>query len=87
MYEWDEAKRQENLISRGVDFASAAIFDWYNALILTDNRVSYGEDRFRAAGLIAGRLHMLVFTPRGGKIRIISLRKANKQEIKQWEDR
>jgi len=87
MYEWDEAKRQETLMSRGINFASVADFDWDSALILHDNRARYGEQRFRAAGLIDGRLHMLVFTPRGGKIRIISLRKANRREITKWQDR
>ena len=33
-----------------------------------------------------GRLHMLVFTPRGGDVHVISLRKANRREIKRYEE-
>jgi uncharacterized protein len=45
----------------------------------------YGERRFQALGLIAGRLHALVFTPRAGLVHVISLRKANRREIKLYE--
>jgi uncharacterized DUF497 family protein len=33
-------------------------------------------------GPIAGRLHVLVFTPRAGAIHVISLRKANDRELR-----
>jgi len=34
---------------------------------------------------IAERLHVLVFTPRSGRTHVISLRKANKREVKRYE--
>lgn len=34
---------------------------------------------------IAGRLHALVFTPRVGKVHVISLRKANRRETRHYE--
>ena len=40
-----------------------------------------------ATGLIDGRLHMAVLTPRGSALRIISLRKANERERRRWENR
>jgi len=38
-----------------------------------------------AAGLIDARLHVLVFTPRDGKVHVISLREANLREVKRYE--
>lgn len=87
MYEWDDAKRAGALAKHGVDFAAMAGFDWAGAVIIPDGRKDYGEARFRAAGLLNGRLHMVVFTRRTGRLRIISLRKANKREQDQWENR
>jgi uncharacterized DUF497 family protein len=38
-----------------------------------------------AMGEIEGRLHVLVYTKRGQTLRIISLRRANKREVKRYE--
>ncbi len=54
--------------------------------MLEDVRRDYGEPRFQALGEIDGRLHMLVFTPRSGDVHVISLRKANRREIKRYEE-
>ncbi|MBP9592613.1 MAG: BrnT family toxin [Steroidobacteraceae bacterium] len=35
--------------------------------------------------MITGRLHALVFTPRAGRVHVISLRKANRREIRLYE--
>ena len=78
--EWDDDKRAANLAKHGVDFADAARFDWDTALELEDARYDYGERRWRALGLIDGRLHALVYARRGDAIRVISLRKANARE-------
>lgn len=87
MYEWDEVKRTASLEKHGVDFAAMAGFDWETAIVIRDTRKHYGEARLRAAGLIDGRLHMAVFTWRNGNIRMISLRKANAREQRQWAKR
>lgn len=62
----------------------AAGFDWTGALTLEDTRRDYGEQRFQALGFIKDRLHMLVYTPRAGRIHIISLRKANDRERRRY---
>jgi uncharacterized DUF497 family protein len=46
---------------------------------------SYGEKRFVATGFIGDRLHVMAFTVRSEVIRIISLRKANERERKEYE--
>ena len=84
MYEWNDTKRQKNLSIHGVDFSAIESFQWEDALVEPDVRNLYGENRYRAIGLINGRLHLAVFTLRGENFRIISLRKANKREESKW---
>lgn len=82
---FDPAKSERNLAERGISFDQAAEFEWDTALVVEDLRQDYGERRFRALGLIAGRLHALVFTPRAGSVHVISLRKANRRETRRYE--
>ena len=82
---FDAAKNARNIATRGISFEQAADFEWDTALIVADTRKDYGESRFQALGLIAERLHAMVFTPRSGKTHVISLRKANKREVKRYE--
>lgn len=85
LYEWDEQKRAANKARHRVDFLVVVNFDWDNALVAPDDRREYGEERFVSIGPIDGRLHVLIFTPRDATVRVISLRKANKREVKQYE--
>ena len=82
-YEWDEAKRQSNLANHGVDFADIEQFDWETAFTMSSDR--QGETRFAAIGNIAGRLHLVVYTPRGVNRRIISLRRPSSKERDLYE--
>ena len=87
IYEWDDRKLQLNLENHKVHFSLAELFEWNTAGIEPDNRKVYGEMRYRAYGLIENRLYCLVFTPRNGQIRIISLRKANQREVQFYESK
>lgn len=82
---FDPTKDKRNLAERGISFSAAEDFEWNTALIVEDLRRDYGERRFQALGLIAGRLHAMVFTPRVGKVHVISLRKANSRETRRYE--
>ena len=82
---YDPAKSAKNLQERGFSFDKAAEFDWDNALIDEDARKPYPERRYQAVGTVAGRVHVLVFTPTSDGVRIISFRKANKKEIAVYE--
>ena len=57
-----------------------ARFDWESALIATDSRADYGEDRYVAIGPLDGEICVVCYTPRGQSLRIISLRKASRKE-------
>ena len=87
MPDWDDDKRQTNLARHGVDFALALLFDWSLATFEIDRRRDYGEFRIVATGPVLLRLHVLVYTLRGGDVRIISLRKANDREFDRWTSR
>ena len=82
-FEWDENKRRANLEKHGIDFSAVYGFDWATASVEQDLR--HNELRFVAYGYIGGRLHGLVYTDRGIKTRIISLRKADPGEVRRYE--
>ncbi|MBE0472172.1 MAG: BrnT family toxin [Methyloprofundus sp.] len=82
---FDPAKCATNIKERGLSFELVADFDFSTALVLEDLRHAYPERRFQALGFLGYRLHMLIFSPIDGGIRVISLRKANKREVKHYE--
>jgi len=83
-YEWDEAKRQENLDKHGVDFLHVTGLDWDAAL--TFDQPHGDELRHQTFAPLANRLHALIWTARGDRCRVISFRKANNREIKTYEE-
>ncbi len=85
IFEWDDEKNERNRLKHKIGFEAALDFEWDTALIHSDTRFKYGESRWTAFGFLKGRLHSIVFTRRGNKIRIISLRKANARERKRYE--
>jgi uncharacterized DUF497 family protein len=91
IYEWDEAKRKANIAAHDVDFSAAAKFEWDSALLEMDDREDYGELREQATGFIGPGLFVLVFTRRDQDddevIRIISLRKAARKEIRRYVEK
>ena len=83
--EFDDDKNAKNIRERGISFELAADFDLKTARIWPDTRKDYGEDRYIALGYIADRLFSMAFTNRDDVIRIISLRKANPREVRNYE--
>lgn len=84
--EYDPSKSQRNLNERGIAFDRAHDLDWSNAKIKEQLRDDQPEQRFIAVGKIDNRLHVLIFTLRGEKMRVISLRKANKREVIDYDN-
>jgi uncharacterized protein len=78
------AKSAKNERERGLSFAAAVqLFD-SPRLEWDDRRKEYGETRFCALGEIGGRIFFAAFTRRGDAIRIISFRKANGRETREY---
>ncbi|CAM3401188.1 MULTISPECIES: BrnT family toxin [Yersinia] len=84
---YNPTKNEKNIAERNLSFEMARDFEVKSALIVEDTRKEYSERRFQALGYIENRLHMLVFTPRNGKVHVISLRKANSREVKRYEQK
>jgi uncharacterized DUF497 family protein len=77
---FDAEKRAQTLVARGLDMADAGdVFDG-DTITIEDDRRDYGEPRFITVGLLDRRMVVLVWTPRDGGQRIISMRKANERE-------
>ena len=85
-FEWDDAKSDACFAQRGFDFAYAirAFLD-DDRIVGRDRRWDYGEDRYRLLGAIEGRVVVVIYTVRGSAIRIISARKANRKEVREYE--
>lgn len=84
--EWDPDKASANLKKHGVSFDDALLV-FYDAgrIEMTDGRESYGEDRWVTIGVVYPAVLFVVYTIRDGEtIRIISARKANGQEQRQY---
>jgi uncharacterized DUF497 family protein len=85
-FEWDESKALKNERKHKVAFEEAkTVFDDPLSLTIPDPDHSESEDRFVDIGKSSrGRILVVVYTERGESIRIISSRKANKRERKQY---
>ena len=81
---FDPAKNERNIRERNLPFESASEFDFENALIRIDARQEYGETRYVALGNLRGRLNVLCFTETTDGIRVISFRKANDREVRNY---
>ena len=77
---YDSSKREKALTDRGLDFEDAvAVFDGLTVEV-EDTRKDYGEKRIICYGLLAGRVVVDGYTPRGTVRHIFSMRKANDRE-------
>lgn len=83
--EYDPVKSERNRVERGLGFERASAFNFGTAVYKVDGRHDYGETRIRALGFLDERLHVLVFVEAESAIRIISFRKANKREVREYE--
>jgi uncharacterized DUF497 family protein len=80
-FEWDNKKNRENRIKHGVSFEQAiAIWDSVHLEVEEIARSEDGESRSATIGWIGEMLYLAVWTARGGKIRLISVRRARKDE-------
>lgn len=83
-FDWDEAKRKANLRDHGIDFVGIeAVFEDETVTIL-DDRFDYGEQRYVTFGILEGRVVAIAHTETDELIRIISARKATRNEEKSY---
>ena len=77
---YDPEKRDRTLEERGLDFEDARVVFGGLTLEVEDTRQDYGEARIICYGLLAGRLVVVGYTPRGADRHVFSMRKANARE-------
>ena len=83
-FAWDEKKRLKNIKKHGIDFADVpAMFDG-DVVTIEDERFDYGEIRFITFGLLQFHVIVVAHTEDDEVIRIISARKATKDEEKNY---
>ncbi len=83
-FEWDDDKSRANLSKRGIDFEDA-IDVFYGPIILRQSDRN-NEERWIAIGFLEDRLPAVVFTRRADVIRIISARRARKNEESEYRN-
>jgi uncharacterized DUF497 family protein len=79
-FEWDPEKASENLTKHGVDFVEA--------MTVFGDPLEHSERERRALSMgqsSAGRLLVVAYTEREGRIRLISAREATARERKSYE--
>jgi uncharacterized DUF497 family protein len=80
-FEWYAAKAVSNLRKHGIAFNDALlVFDDLFAIHDFDVDAGYGEQRIIVTGLVNGTLLTVVYTERGERTRLISARKATRNE-------
>jgi uncharacterized protein len=86
-FEWDPKKDAANELKHGVSFQAATVtFQDSFAALHADPDHSNGEKREILIGHDGlGRLLLVIFTERQGRIRIITARKATKRERQAYE--
>jgi uncharacterized protein len=80
LFTWNESKRKSNLAKHGLDFKDAMRIFAGPLALFEDDRTDYGEQRMIAMGLLDALVVVIVHVESDNTIRIISMRKADKNE-------
>ena len=91
-FEWDEAKNEANRRKHGIGFEAALSVFFDPAMVLTEDRILDGELRWHAVGISSEAVMLMVVHTLLGDpeqqgeeiIRIVSARKANRQERERY---
>ncbi|MDR2187254.1 MAG: BrnT family toxin [Azonexus sp.] len=83
-YEFDPDKDRLNRIQHGIGLSEAGGFEWDTAVVREDRRYDYDEQRFEATGFIGNDLYVMPFCWRGEVVRVISLRRADNREKRNY---
>ncbi len=87
-FDWDREKEKKNISKHDVDFDEASsIFNDPIYITFLDEEHSTNEERYITIGLSSkGRLLLVAHTDRNNHIRIISARKATKNEERFYQE-
>jgi hypothetical protein len=85
-FEFDPAKSASNKDKHGIDFVAAQAL-WLDGGRLELPARLFGEPRMYTVGRIGLKHWVAVWTQRGDRIRLISVRRARREEVADYEDR
>jgi len=83
-YDYDPAKDAVNRRKHGISLGEAERLDWDTAFVEIDERFDYGEWRMVGLGFIGADIFHVAYVENEGVTRVISLRPAEKHEIKRY---
>ena len=82
--DFDPAKDRLNFANHGLSLSLARVLIWDEALVWIDDRYDYDEIRMIALVPEGNRLYYVAYVDRGKTRRIISLRHAERREVKYY---
>ena len=83
-FEYDPAKSVANGAKHGIDFDEAQAL-WNDPYLIEAPAYVSDEPRFLVVGVIGTKHWTAVYTYRGDRVRIISVRRARKEEVDYYE--
>lgn len=83
-FEFDLAQSDSNRAKHGIDFVQAQVL-WSDPMLLEIPAKTEDEPRYLVIGLIDDKHWSAVMTYRGASIRLISVRRARKEEVALYE--
>jgi len=79
-YVWNEKKRKDTFEIRRLDISIDGPAAMTDPQAVTTFSMQSNEERYKTVAMFNGNLHTIVHTPRNGKCRIITMRRAHKDE-------
>ena len=83
-FDWDKRKSRSNLDKHGIDFDDAVEIFYGPVILRRSDRNN--EERWIAIGLLESRFITVVFTRRADAFRIVSARRARKNEAREYRN-
>lgn len=84
-FEWNEAKRELNLVKHGVDVLIAALIFEGHTIKAEDQRRDYGELRYKSIGMVDDTCYVVIHTERSGVTRLISAWEGGRSDRRKLE--
>jgi uncharacterized DUF497 family protein len=81
----DPQKSRANYFKHGIVLEFAQYLDWANEMVWQDVRQNYNEVRMSGLVPLEGKVYAVVYVLRAESTRMISFRKANNRETKQYD--
>jgi hypothetical protein len=84
--EFDPGKDEANRFKHGLRLAfGARVFDNDDHVVVSSHRPIDGEERFKAIGMVDGKLYTVIHVWRDTVVRLISVRRSNNREQRDYD--